>query len=55
MIFNFQKAYTILDELIMAGEIQESSKLRLLKNVRQSEDFELAEETSKLIEAGFGI
>ncbi|KAE8542637.1 hypothetical protein D1P53_001418 [Cryptococcus gattii VGV] len=32
LIFNFQKAYAVLDELIIAGEIQESSKKTVLKN-----------------------
>ncbi|OCF40832.1 clathrin assembly protein [Kwoniella heveanensis CBS 569] len=34
LIFNFQKAYAILDELIIAGEMQESSKKAVLKIVR---------------------
>lgn len=34
LIFNFQKAYAVLDELIIAGEIQESSKKTVLKIVR---------------------
>ena len=36
LIFNFQKAYAILDELIIAGELQESSKKSVLKIVRLS-------------------
>jgi len=32
-IFNFQKAYAILDELIIAGELQESSKKSVLRVV----------------------
>lgn len=36
LIFNFQKAYAILDELIIAGEMQESSKKAVLKIVRLS-------------------
>lgn len=34
LIFNFQKAYAILDELIIAGELQESSKKAVLRIVR---------------------
>ncbi|KAK4702278.1 hypothetical protein P7C70_g3952, partial [Phenoliferia sp. Uapishka_3] len=37
LIFNFQKAYAILDELIMAGEMQESSKKSVLRAVAQSD------------------
>jgi hypothetical protein len=33
LIFNFQKAYAILDELIIAGELQESSKKAVLRIV----------------------
>lgn len=33
LIFNFQKAYSILDELIIAGELQESSKKAVLRIV----------------------
>jgi len=48
LIFNFQKAYAILDELIMAGELQESSKKSVLRVVAQSdtiEDTENSEDT----------
>ncbi|WWC63201.1 uncharacterized protein I303_105801 [Kwoniella dejecticola CBS 10117] len=43
LIFNFQKAYAILDELIIAGELQESSKKAVLKIVAQSDSIEEAE------------
>jgi len=33
LIFNFHKAYYILDELIMAGELQETSKKGVLRVV----------------------
>merc|ERR1712166_1525168 len=33
LIFNFHKAYYILDELIMAGELQETSKKTVLRVV----------------------
>ena len=31
IIFNFQKAYFILDELLLAGELQESSRKNVLR------------------------
>lgn len=37
-IFNFQKAYAILDELIIAGELQESSKKSVLRVVGEPVD-----------------
>ncbi|ORY35435.1 AP complex, mu/sigma subunit [Naematelia encephala] len=43
LIFNFQKAYAILDELIIAGELQESSKKAVLRIVAQSDAIEEAE------------
>jgi len=43
LIFNFQKAYAILDELIIAGELQESSKKSVLRVVAQSDAIEDAE------------
>ncbi|KAJ9117473.1 AP-1 adaptor complex sigma subunit Aps1 [Naganishia vaughanmartiniae] len=43
LIFNFQKAYAILDELIIAGELQDSSKKSVLRVVAQSDAIEEAE------------
>jgi hypothetical protein len=33
IIFNFEKAYFILDELLIGGEVQETSKKAVLKAV----------------------
>lgn len=33
IIFNFEKAYFILDELLIGGEIQETSKKNVLKAI----------------------
>ena len=47
IIFNFQKAYFILDELLLAGEMQESSKKNVLRCISQQdslEDMEVREE-----------
>lgn len=33
IIFNFEKAYFILDELLLGGEIQETSKKHVLKAI----------------------
>ncbi|KAF7355392.1 AP complex subunit sigma [Mycena sanguinolenta] len=46
LIFNFQKAYAILDELIISGELQESSKKSVLRVVTQSDSVE-EQETSE--------
>lgn len=34
IIFNFEKAYYMLDELILGGEIQETSKKNVLKSIQ---------------------
>jgi len=40
IIFNFQKAYFILDELLLAGEMQESSKKNVLRCIGQQDNME---------------
>lgn len=48
IIFNFQKAYFILDELLLAGEMQESSKKNVLRCIGQQdslEDMEVDDDT----------
>lgn len=40
IIFNFQKAYFILDELLLAGEMQESSKKNVLRCINQQDGLE---------------
>ena len=35
LIYNFHKAYMVLDEIILAGELQETSKKTILKYVQQ--------------------
>ncbi|KAG1466814.1 hypothetical protein G6F46_001870 [Rhizopus delemar] len=40
LIFNFQKAYFILDELLIAGELQETSKKSVLRVITQADQFE---------------
>ncbi|CAG8587792.1 10781_t:CDS:2 [Paraglomus occultum] len=47
LIFNFQKAYFILDELIIAGEMQESSKKSILRVVSAQDQLEDNEITEK--------
>ncbi|KAI6047404.1 AP complex, mu/sigma subunit [Pisolithus marmoratus] len=49
LIFNFQKAYAILDELIIAGEMQESSKKSVLRVVTQADGVEEQENSDDLI------
>lgn len=44
IIFNFEKAYFMLDELLLGGEIQETSKKNVLKAIN-AEDLLQEEET----------
>ncbi|NXA44250.1 AP1S1 protein, partial [Eudromia elegans] len=37
IIFNFEKAYFILDEFVMGGEIQDTSKKSVLKAIEQAD------------------
>jgi polyhydroxyalkanoate synthesis regulator phasin len=43
LIFNFQKAYYVLDELVISGEMQESSKKAVLRAVTQQDQREETE------------
>ncbi|KAF8921140.1 Adaptor protein complex sigma subunit [Mucidula mucida] len=52
LIFNFQKAYAILDELIIAGELQESSKKSVLRVVSQSDSHEEQENSEDIARLG---
>ena len=40
IIFNFEKAYFILDELVLAGEIQDTSKKSVLRQVELSDSYQ---------------
>lgn len=44
IIFNFEKAYFILDEFLLGGEVQETSKKNVLKAIEQAD---LLQEVSK--------
>lgn len=37
IIFNFEKAYFILDEFIIGGEVQETSKRSAVKAIEESD------------------
>ena len=37
IVFNFNKVYSILDEFVLAGEIQETSKKQILDRVKSLE------------------
>lgn len=47
LIFNFPKAHYILDEFIMAGEVQEPSMKAVLRALQQADDVEASEQEEK--------
>ena len=59
IIFNFEKAYFVLDEFLLAGEIQESSKNKVLRAVENSdtlqEECQEAEAANRSILEEFGL
>ena len=40
IVFNFNRVYTILDEYMLAGEIEETSKKEILDRVKELEKLE---------------
>lgn len=40
IIFNFEKAYFILDELILGGEVQETSKKAVIKQIEFADNYQ---------------
>ena len=40
VVYNFYKVYTVLDELLVGGEIVETSKMNILKKLRELEFYE---------------
>ncbi|TRY81030.1 hypothetical protein TCAL_04789 [Tigriopus californicus] len=40
IIFNFEKAYFILDELILGGELQETSKKAVIKQIEFADNYQ---------------
>ncbi|KAI9500826.1 AP-1 adaptor complex sigma subunit Aps1 [Coemansia sp. RSA 1358] len=47
LIFHFQKAYFVLDEMVMAGELQESSKRTVLRAIAQQDETETKENAER--------
>ncbi|RDD47675.1 AP-1 complex subunit sigma-1A [Trichoplax sp. H2] len=50
IIFNFEKAYFILDELLIGGDIQETSKKNVLKAVSAQDMLQEENETRSALE-----
>lgn len=52
IIFSFTKAYYILDEILLAGELQESSKKTVLRCIGQQDSLEDMEVSHTLLSCG---
>ena len=48
-ILNFEKAYFILDEFLLAGEVQEISKKSVLKAIQQTDRLQEEAETPRSV------
>lgn len=54
IIFNFEKAYFILDEFLLGGEAQETSKKNVLKAIEQADLLqEVRDPTSSFVNSFF--
>ena len=40
VVYNFYKVYSVLDELLVGGDIVETSKINILKKLREIEFYE---------------
>lgn len=49
IIFNFEKAYFILDELLMGGELQETSKRNVLRCIAEQDQIQESEEMGNAV------
>ncbi|KAJ8331920.1 AP-1 adaptor complex sigma subunit Aps1 [Batrachochytrium dendrobatidis] len=48
IIFNFQQAYTIIDELLIGGELQDSSKRAVLNTLKRIDEAERQEAMERI-------
>ncbi|GMS79335.1 hypothetical protein PENTCL1PPCAC_1510 [Pristionchus entomophagus] len=51
IIFNYEKCYFILDEFLLAGEMQETSKKQVLKVIKAQDELQEEETSQGLFEA----
>ena len=55
IVFHFNKVYAILDEFILAGEVQDSSKRVILERLRDLEKLEWVAKVNLYIVNGFYV
>lgn len=49
LVYNFDKAYQLLDELMLGGELQETNKKSILKHMAAQDTLEKAEIISNMM------
>ena len=47
VIFNYERAYFLLDELLLGGDVQETSKRNVLKSIQAQDSLQEEEENGK--------
>uniref|UniRef100_UPI0035900FF1 AP-1 complex subunit sigma-2-like isoform X2 n=1 Tax=Myxine glutinosa TaxID=7769 RepID=UPI0035900FF1 len=55
IIFNFEKAYFILDELLLGGEVQETSKRVVLCAVQEADDLQVETDVTRRVLQDLGF
>ena len=50
IVFNFQKVYSILDQIIMAGEVMETSKFQVCERLKEMEKLVSDEEGHQILQ-----
>ncbi|XP_064357186.1 AP-1 complex subunit sigma-1A isoform X2 [Dromaius novaehollandiae] len=55
IIFNFEKAYFILDEFVMGGEVQDTSKKSVLKAIEQADLLQEEDESPRSVLEEMGL
>uniref|UniRef100_A0A8C4QQ68 AP complex subunit sigma n=1 Tax=Eptatretus burgeri TaxID=7764 RepID=A0A8C4QQ68_EPTBU len=55
IIFNFEKAYFILDELLLGGEVQETSKRVVLCAVEEADDLQVETDVTRRVLQDLGF
>ncbi|XP_077355804.1 AP-1 complex subunit sigma-1A [Festucalex cinctus] len=55
IIFNFEKAYFILDEFLIGGEIQDTSKKSVLKAIEQADILQEEDESPRSVLEEMGL
>lgn len=55
IIFNFEKAYFILDEFLMGGDVQDTSKKSVLKAIEQADLLQEEDESPRSVLEEMGL